>query len=127
MEVKVYDLESASHSTGISNYMYDYKVKDILNLFDGNPEKLKLDGYEFPFTDFPYEGCHYVIYIDTEYTVDRKEIEYILRCFFSDFYRKYFERKPSVWNCFMDKCIGYRNGKGDVYTIWQYTGKSYDG
>ncbi|WP_165026719.1 hypothetical protein [Dysgonomonas sp. ZJ279] len=116
----VFDVESASHSVELFNYLEDNDISDIFDLFDSNPDKIKLNGTDFPFASVADKNNRYIVYIDIEYNIDRKELEKILLRFFSENILGFFESKYSQWDEYKEKCIAYRDGKGTKYSIWQY-------
>lgn len=116
----VFNLEDAGHSVALFNYMERQGISDVADLFDTQPDKLRLKGSDIYFTRIEDQYDRYVIYSDTAYKVNGEEVEQLLLRFFSDNYQSFFDRKYSQWNQYTEKCIAFRDGKGTKYAIWEY-------
>lgn len=114
--LEVLSLEEAGHHTGLYNYMQEHKIPDIMDFFDTEPDKIRLNGADIPFIQIEDKKDRYVIYIDPDNIGDKNLLHLIITRFYSENFLSFFDKQHSV----KDKCIAYRDGKGSTYTIWQY-------
>ena len=121
-KITVYSLEEAAHSVELFEYMIENEVSDIADFFtDTEADKLQIDGNIILFTRIETSQSETVIFWDSNCETDKKRINDILIHFFSPNFTSCFERKTAIWSEFKDDCIAYRDGKGSIYNIWQYS------
>lgn len=122
-EVFVYDLESSSHDTILFSYLRQHYISNLTELFDQDTCKIRIRGYDYPFIRIGYEDKVFIIYIDTLYDIERKELETILFLFFSDGHENHFTKKYSLWSEYGEGCIAFKQWGQSTYAIWQYNGE----
>ena len=121
-KITVYSLEDATHSIELFEYMAENEISDIAEFFtDTEADKLQIDGNIILFTRIEMPQSNIIIFWDSNYETDEKQIKEILTQFFSPDFTSYFERKTAIWSEFKDNCIAFRDGKGSIYNIWQYS------
>lgn len=116
----ILSLEEAGHHTGLFNYMQEHGISDIMDFFDTEPDKVQLKGIDISFVQVDDRNERYIIYLDSDSIMDKNLLQLLLTRFYSDNFQSFFEKKHSVWNDYIEKCIAYRDGRGSTYTIWQY-------
>lgn len=120
--IMVCSLEDAAHDMELFDYMAENQIPDIIDFFcDTEADKLQLDGNIILFTRIETLQSDIIIYWDSNYESDENQIKEILSRFFSPDFRDYFEKRFSIWSEFQNDCIAFRDGKGDMYTIWKYS------
>jgi hypothetical protein len=121
-KIRVYTLEESMHSVELFEYMTENEITDVAVFFTGTEaDKLQIDGNIILFTRIEAPQSDIIIFWDSNYETDEKQIEEILTRFFSPGFKDFFELKISLWSEFKDNCIAFRDGKGCTYTIWQYS------
>jgi hypothetical protein len=125
--VTVYSLEDAYQSIELFDYMENNQIKEVADFFtDTEADKLQLDSKIILFARIETPQSTIVIYWDSNYISEEKQVKAILTRFFSPDFTDYFEEQTSVWDEFKDNCIAFRDGKGSIYKIWKYrTWKSF--
>lgn len=123
METIILSWEDAESNGNFSNWLHDNEIDDILSLFEGDPDLLKIDCSQILFIDIETKEHHFIIYLDCEYEVENERIEQRLKEFFSADYKELFENpEKNTWDTFNGNSdiIAYRGGSGYVYTLWAY-------
>ncbi|GEM_PF-2215566 len=120
--LEILSMDDAAHHIGLFSYMQEHDISDIIDFFESEPDRIRLNDSDISFiqVDDRQERYRYIIYIDSENVEDKNLLHLILTRFYSDNFLSFFDKKYSVWNDYTEKCIAYRDGKGDTYTIWQY-------
>lgn len=119
-DLAILNMEEASHHIGLFNYMQEHNISDIAEFFDTEPDKIRLNGIDIPFVQIDDRNHRYVIYIDMDNTEDKNLLHLIITRFYSDNFLSFFDKEHSLWSNYQEKCIAYRDGKGNTYAIWQY-------
>jgi len=130
MKTTIINFEYALENAGVYDFlceMFNTSDVDVLSdsifqLFEGDPDMLKISGETVLFTDFTYNGEQFVLYLDGSYIGDNEEIERMLSIFYTDEYQLSFDSIEGGWGVFRDGMIAYRGGSGYYYSIWKYTG-----
>lgn len=128
MKTTIINFENALENESVYAFlceMFNTSDIDVLSdsmfqLFEGDPDMLKLNGETVLFTDIKYRGEQFVIYLDGSYIVDNEEIERMLSVFYTDEYQLSFDSIEGGWDAFHDGMIAYRGGAGYSYSIWKY-------
>jgi len=87
---------------------------DILELFEGDPDMIKIDGYLSPFIDIVIDGIRYVLFTDED-----------AKCALEKFYSDKLERveyNKNSWDYFdsQKNVLAYRGGKGYNYVLYNF-------
>ncbi len=119
-DIQIISYDDSSLSVELFRHLHENKTLDVLDFFEGDPDRIKLDDREILFVEFRCEKSLIVVYVSSDYDFDKNELEKILRCFFRSDFQDHFQKKECNWEKFKNKCIAYRDGKGYSYTIWEY-------
>lgn len=124
MKTTILNWENATENIVLSDWMQENEIKDVLHLFEGDPDIMNINGYKLLFIDLELnKEERIVIYLDAEYKATNEEIENRLLLFYQDNFQEYFEKPEyNTWETFYQQkdIIAYRGGKGYSYTLWNY-------
>lgn len=115
--------EEAAHNVELYAYMQDNGLCDVYDLFQSDPEILRIKNSEVSFTEVEIdENIRFVIYSDSEYQATESEIKTLLQRFYADNFKDYFTKLDSSWSVFRSLVngIAYRGGWGYHYAIWEH-------
>lgn len=119
----IYSVEGAAHSIELFSFMEENGFCDVYDLFQSDPDILRIAGSEVSFTEVDIdENTAFIIYSDSEYQVPESEIKGMLQRFYADNFRDYFANLDSSWKVFRSLVngIAYRGGQGYHYAIWEH-------
>lgn len=92
---------------------------NALNMFEGDPDLIRIDGTQTMFVDVIANDTRFVLYLDK-----LEGIENALSDFFADNYKERFKGNENAqsWDDFnkSDNAIAYRGGKGHNYAIYTF-------
>lgn len=119
----IYSVEEAAHRVELFAFMEENGFCDVYDLFQSDPDILRIAGSEVSFTEVDInENTAFIIYSDSEYQAAESEIKSMLQRFYAGNFRDYFRQLDSSWTVFRNLVngIAYRGGQGYHYTIWEY-------
>lgn len=119
----IYSVEEAAHSVELFAFMEENRFCDVYDLFQSDPDILRIAGSEVSFTEVDInENTAFIIYSDSEYRATESEIKDMLQRFYADNIRDYFTNLDSSWKVFRSLVngIAYRGGQGYHYAIWEH-------
>lgn len=120
--VIVLDFYGSLENDELCRYLDKYDIKNIAELFDHDTCKIKIREHDYLFIKIEEDNNLFVIYWDSEYDIDRKELETILFLFFSDGFEEHFTKKYSTWSDYTEGCIAFKEWGQSTFAIWQYNG-----
>ena len=81
--------------------MEENRFCDVYDLFQSDPDILRIAGSEVSFTEVDInENTAFIIYSDSEYRATESEIKDMLQRFYADNIRDYFTNQDSSWKVF---------------------------
>jgi len=119
----IYSVEEAAHSVKLYAFMEENGFCDVYDLFQSDPDILRITGSEVSFTEVDInEHTVFIVYSDSEYQATESEIKGMLQRFYADNFRDYFTNLDSSWKVFRSLVngIAYRGGQGYQYSIWEH-------
>lgn len=123
MKTTVLSWETAYENATFSDWMQENEIEDVLGIFEGDPDLIKIDSNKLLFVDIETNGERFVIYLDSEYQADEEKVKERLLLFFQDNFKDFYESPEyNTWPTFDNNSdiIAYRGGKGYYYTLWMY-------
>lgn len=122
-KVIVTEYNNSSECRELYEYLEKYKIADVMELFDQDTCKMRIEGYDYYYIKIEYDKVIIVVYVDVQYELERKELETILSLFFSEGFEEHFTKKYSQWSEYTEGCIAFKEWGKSTFAIWQYKGE----
>ncbi|MDR1202690.1 MAG: hypothetical protein LBL58_13840 [Tannerellaceae bacterium] len=130
MKTAIINWENAHENDLVRETMEACKIDDVSELFEGDPDELRINGETVSFIDIqnPEHTRQTVIYLDGSYQVDEKEIVKRLTEFYSvdengaDTFNLYYNNIESTDENMrnLKNGIAYRGGQGYTYSLYGF-------